>query len=242
MAKKRNSIRQSIFVTNEYFERCGLSRQVVRYRLEKGDIRSAGEFKGLNLYYQTDADFLILEYWIDNYKKYLLRIFNIWQDLIRKEPFSHWNNSEHDTLLYDLLNDFKHVEYLDPELYEFKKLVLNYHHFDNEKGSDENEPLADEFSKRYVEGIVQRNWRYLHSGLSPEDFIIQDNLDKHHGKTHLDIKREVMIKTWFAEGRFDEIEKLLDVLGRKKDESRPDAYSRAVSLYRKLKRKREIER
>ncbi len=238
MAKKRNSQRQSIFVTNEYFERCGISRQVVRYRLEKGDIRSAGEFKGLYLYYQRDADFLILEYWIDNYKKYLLRIYDIWQGLLRKEPFSRWQGPERDRLLHDLLNGFKHVEYLDQEFYEFKKLVLKYHNFTDGKASDENDPLAHEFSKRYVEGIAQRNWRYRHSGLSPEDFIIQDNLDKHHGKTHLDIEREVTIRTWFEEGRVEEIENLLDELRGMKGEGCRETYDRAIGFYRKLKRKR----
>lgn len=239
MAKKRSSIRQSIFVTNEYFERCGISRQVVRYRLEKGDIQSAGEFKGMNLYYKVDADFLILEYWIDNYKKYLLRIHGIWEDLIQKEPFSHWQGPEQDQLLNDLLSGFEYVEYLDLDLYEFKKLVLNYHHFNDEKPSDESDPLTHEFSKRYIEGMIQRNWRFRHSGLNPEDFIVQNNLDKHHGKTHLDFRREVMIKTWFDEGRIDEIENLLDELKRKKDESFPGDYNRAVGFYRKLKRKRE---
>lgn len=71
MAKKRSEIKENIFVTNEYFEKFGVSRQVVEYQRTSGKIESIGMYKGMNLYFKTDADFLIIRYWMNNFKAFV---------------------------------------------------------------------------------------------------------------------------------------------------------------------------
>lgn len=66
---RRMKDREYKFVTNEYFYKYGLSRQAVQYQIKKGDMKPFGKVKGMFLYYQPDADLMILNYWMNNFKK-----------------------------------------------------------------------------------------------------------------------------------------------------------------------------
>lgn len=66
MAISRENLGDMVFVTNEYFESFGISRQTLRYRVKRGDVRPIGTMKGLTLYRERDAKRLVLDWAIHN--------------------------------------------------------------------------------------------------------------------------------------------------------------------------------
>jgi tRNA-dihydrouridine synthase len=64
--------KESVFVTNDYFYKFGLNRQSIQYQIKNGDIRPFGKLKGMFLYYQSDADLMIIKYWMNNFGKFEL--------------------------------------------------------------------------------------------------------------------------------------------------------------------------
>ena len=206
MARTRDTKKESVFVNNEYFEKCGISRQVVRYRLVRGDIKPAGEFQGMNLYFQIDADLLILDYWIDNYKRFLKLIEISWENLRKVEKkYRSYNKSKMVSFMFDPggnMND----KYLPSELIEFKYIICKHQTEPFEK----NNKLKKEFDKKYKEGIEDRSFRFEISMLSIDDFIKEENLNAFHGKTASEIEQEYLIKKWFRDGEYKKIENSID--------------------------------
>lgn len=261
MAKKRDRFRESIFVTNEYFEKCGVTRQVVRHNIEKGKIKPVGNLVSMSvvnaiidsgkigspegfkknpfLYYQRDADFLILSYWIGSYKRYLKEISETWLVIKNQEPFK---NQDETGLLIKLLDTGQYMELLPEEITEFKKIVKKYFDFSTCRPVDPDHSFSKKFSREYIEGITKRNERFINSDKNVEVFLNEENQNRFSGRKHIDIIRKQKIKQWYVNGEFKEIEDLLDELKQRKndppmrDESE-NFYKFALDYYTKLKRR-----
>ena len=262
MAKKRNKLRESIFVTNEYFEKCGISRQVVRFSIEKEKIKPAGNLvptqaiktvvndnrvktpdsltKSPMLYYMADADFFILSFRIENYKKYLTAVISTWEKIKEKEPFNSWSESEINELKVKLLDSDEYMNNLPAQIIELKKIIKKYFDFQTGRPKNRDDLFCNRFSREYIKGIIQRNERFLYSNKSVEAFMRQEVVNRFHGKEHLDIRRAKMIKQWFDNLEFDKIEDMLKELEKRKNappmegESK-DFYRLAKECYKNLK-------
>lgn len=241
MSLRRKKTKESIFVTNEYFEKQGISRQVLRYRLEKGQIKPVGRLSGVNLYYQVDADSLILDYWIDNYKRLLKLLESACENKIKKDK----NTAISARLGWKTRIMIEIFEYPDDQdllpkvLLGFKNNLIKYVIFPPgsqklyyyNKGADDLSEIYRELFEKYFNGITLRNYRFFKSRLSIDDFIKEDTLNKHLGKHHDEIMGEYEIRKHFKLGNFKSIEKYLE---EKKPGSNEDV--KGFELYEKLKK------
>ncbi len=71
MALKRHAGKEMIFVALEYFEKLGVSRQVIEYHRALKRIRPVMKTKGILLYYKLDADLLVLRYWMNSFRRFI---------------------------------------------------------------------------------------------------------------------------------------------------------------------------
>lgn len=244
MAQKRHKTKESIFVGNEYFEKYGISRQALRYHFKKGNIKEVGKFKGLNLYYQVDADSLILDYWIANYKRFLKLLESVWELEKKNEPYI----ASLDRRGWKSSGMIKFFEFTDNQnllpkvLLEFKDNLRKYFTFPDGKGlgynyregADDLSEIYHELFEKYFDGIILRNYRFIMSRLSIDDFIKEDTLNKFHGKSHDEIMGEYEIRKHFTLSNYNSIEKYLE---EKKPESKEDV--KGFELYEKLKKYHE---
>lgn len=264
MAKKRDKFRESIFVTNEYFEKCGVTRQVVRFSIEKGKIKPVGNLVSMSvvnaiiesgnigspegfiknpfLYYQRDADFLILSYWIGSYKRYLQAITGTWQKIKDREPFKNQDETE---LKRKLLDTGQHMEYLPAEIREFKMIVKKYLDFSTGQPLNPEDSFSNKFSREFTKGVLYRNERFINSKKNVKAFLTEENQNRFLGKKHLDIRRQQKIKRWFDNGEFQEIENLLaELRQRKENPPREDEgenfYRFAEDYYNYLKKRKGV--
>lgn len=265
MAKKRDKSRESIFVTNEYFEKCGISRQVVRFGIEKEKIKPAGNLiptqavktvvnqnrvktpdsltKSPFLYYIVDADFYILRFWIENYKKYLAAVIITWERMKDEEPFNNRDESEVNELKVKLLNRDDYMNNLPDKIIEFKRIVSKYVDFETMESKDRDDSFCRQFNQEYTRGITQRNERFIHSQKSVDSFMREETLNKYHGKEHLDVRREQTMRHWYKEGKIEKIEDLLAELEKRKKEPPMEGESRnfyrlAVESHKNIRMRR----
>lgn len=241
MAKKRHKYKESIFVGNEYFEKCGISRQALRYHLKKGNIKEVGKFKGLNLYFQADADSLILDYWISNYKKFLKLLESAWELEKQKDPAiaSLSRRGWKSKLMIDIFKYPNDQNLLPKVLSEFKNNLIKYVIFpsslgmdyDYREGAEYLSEIYSELFEKFFNGIILRNDRFIMCRLSIDDFIKKDTLNKFQGKSHDEVMGEYEIRKHFKLGNYNSIEKYLE---EKKPESKEDV--KGFELYEKLKK------
>jgi hypothetical protein len=71
MALKRHEGKEMVFVASEYFERFGVSRQVIEYRRASKQVQPIGMVKGVFLYYKLDADFQVIRYWLNSFRRFI---------------------------------------------------------------------------------------------------------------------------------------------------------------------------
>ena len=203
MAQKRDKFKEGIFVTNEYFEKAGITRQVVSLGIEKGKIKPAGSFviksvmdsiiqeqeiksifslkSSPYIYYRQDADFYILSYWTNNYKRYLRAVCQTWEELKKQDAFKNFNEQESKDLLLELLEGNGQSFLFPSYIIEFKKIVSKYYNFSNGHPL-EDDPFFEEFSRGYMEGISKRNKRFAQSGKSIEAFLRREYKKKYERK------------------------------------------------------------
>jgi len=125
---------RNIFVTNDYFKKFGISRQILEYKRRKDEIKSIGEFKGMKLYYIIDADYVVIEYWTRNFRKFyenykktieLKEKCQIKIDrLLKKQEKTEL--SEYEIEQIEILPQNKSVAVSTKEFYELKKLIGKY--------------------------------------------------------------------------------------------------------------------
>jgi len=260
-----NKYGKDTFVNNDYFATCGLSRQVVRYGIEREKIKPLGillsmkvvksiiDFKKIDsieklkkspyLYNRLDADLFILRYWVENYKRYLREIITLWEKFKNEEPFKNRNESDKKELQLKILNTDEFLDYLPDEIKEFIKIVNKYFDFKTGKPINPESSFFCDFSREYIKGILNRNERFILSNKSVEAFLYKESQDKFQGKEHLDIERERQIQEWFDNEDFPEIESLLMELRQRKDsppleDESKDFYKLAKSFYVNLKKKK----
>jgi len=241
MTLRRKKTKENIFVTNEYFEKCGISRQVLRYRLERGKIKAVGRLSGVNLYYQVDADSLILDYWIDNYKKFLKLLESACENKTKKDKRTAisvrlgWKSR----IMIEIFEYPPYQNLLPKELLGFKTNLIKYVIFpiDSEniyyfnQGVDDLSKIYRKLFEKFFNEITLRNHRFIKSRLSIDDFIKEDTLNKFHRKSHDEIMGEYEIRKRFKINDYKEIEKYIE---EKKPDSNEDV--KGFELYEKLKK------
>lgn len=129
------SSNKNIFVTNDYFKKHGVSRQILEYKRRKGKIKSVVEFKGMKLYYMIDADFIIIEYWINNLRRFYQnyketikkkeKVQTKIDKLLKKQKKTNLSEDEIEQLEY-ILPQHKSIDVSTKEFYELKKLINKY--------------------------------------------------------------------------------------------------------------------
>lgn len=248
MARKRNKKKDSIFVGNEYFEKAGISRQVLRYRVQKGDIKPIGDFKGLNLYYQMDADALILDYWIANYKKFLKLLESAFLKLIEKDLLQAAraaNFGQKSEIMIEIFEYADNQNLLPRELLGFKNILRKFVMFPTgmhiaivkmpttyDEGMNELDEFYRGLFQKYREGIILRNFRFIDSRLSIDDFIIEDTINKHRGKQQDEITGIYFIRNNLNIA-FKNFRGIEDYLEEKKPKSKDDV--KGFEVYKNLK-------
>lgn len=254
MAKKRTKGKSNVFVSVEYFERYGISRQALRYRVEKGEIIPVGDMKGMYLYYQCDADYLILSFQCFNFRKHLTEFIDVihyeykctkenYQRLLPQvSPFLH----ELDLLITKYIN----IQYNDTYNYFFKSNIV----LPTPTPKDSFDEQSLRFYNLYKIGISNRIRRFHKSGLSIDDFLKEDALNKFHKKGHVQILHEYEIRELHKQNKVNDVEEYLmsikpgiepkgneypdvESFGFKKEQYKEavELFSKASKFYKKLK-------
>ena len=186
MAQKRNKSKDDIFVTTQYFEKAGITRQGVSTATNRNDISFAGRlviksafdsiiqereiksFHSFNispfLFYRQDADQYILRFWVNNYRRYLTTIHQVWEELKKQTAFKELTEEESRQLLLKLLEGDGQNYPLPSFLIEFKKLVGQYYDFKN-RCAWRDDSFSTDFCREYIDGISKRNHRFIKSNL-----------------------------------------------------------------------------
>lgn len=208
MAGKRNKHKESVFVTNEYFEKSGISRQTLRHRLKRGGIVPAGSFNGANTYYQADADFLILCYWSDNYRKFLNSLELSRRELVKNNPnISYLYNN----MIDDLFINDRNLRFLNPELSSFRNIIRKYYSFRSSVIIDPDDIYAKKIIEKYKLNFIRRNERFRLSGINASGFLLEDTINRFKKIEHTEIVKKYKIRAELNALNFQKIFHLFEM-------------------------------
>lgn len=229
MAGKRDKHKESVFVTNEYFEKSGVSRQTLRHRMKSGEIVPAGTFNGANIYYQADADFLILCYWGDNYKKFLSSLESSRKELVKNSPNI---SCKYNNMIDDLFINDRNLRFLYAEIFCFRNIIRKYYSFKSAVIIDPDDIYAKKFTEKYKLNFVERNIRFRLSGVSASRFLREDTINRFKGIEHIEIIKKYKIRTGLTELNFQDIfhffEMDTDLEGAEKQKKLQNYYERIL--------------
>ncbi len=207
MAIKRNETKENIFVTNEYFEKLGVSRQVVEYQRTSKKIDSVGMLKGMNLYFKFDADLLILQYWMNNLRRFVsewkkasnlkadarkrLDEINLMIDVRGKIEYSSEGHAQEIEELSSIANEGAYSK----EYSELRKLFRHYRLAQIKPGNSRQKPSTRLIDiNREIDSFIFRLCAYRESELSLQEYKKKEKAKIAKGNTYQDIYKYFLLK------------------------------------------------
>lgn len=215
-------------MTNEYFEKSGVSRQTLRHRLKNGEIVPAGSYNGANIYYQADADFLILCYWSDNYKKFLGSLELSWRKLGKNSPNISYN---YNNMIDDLFTNDRNLRFLSSKLFSFRNVIRKYYSFKSSVIIDPDDIYTKKFIEKYKLNFVERDNRFRLSGISTSRFLREDTVNRSKGIENTEIIKKYKIRTELDNLNFQEIFNFFDMNADSEDS---DKMKRLKNYYERI--------